>query len=347
MRPSARPKVVGTGLIALDFVLGPEKDEPIRYWAGGTCGNVLAIMAYLGWDSFPVARMNGDAAARRVRADFARWGVHLNWTNCAPTTDTPIVVQRIRRAADGEVRHAFSWSCPHCGQWLPPFRAITLDAVPHVRPALSGASVFFLDRVSRATLTLATEAAAHGALVVFEPTSVSDRRLVLEAIEIAHVVKFADDRVSGIDHAVERSANILVEVKTRGRHGLEYRHRFGRHFSAWNHLRSVPVRQLADTCGSGDWCTAGLIARTAIGGVESFRRGGARELRAALRYGQALAAWNCSFEGARGGMYSVSREVFERQTSRLLGGEHGDCVGGQVDAASTAAVACPNCSERV
>ena len=64
MRPSARPKVVGTGLIALDFVLGPEKDEPIRYWAGGTCGNVLAIMAYLGWDSFPVARMNGDAAAR-------------------------------------------------------------------------------------------------------------------------------------------------------------------------------------------------------------------------------------------------------------------------------------------
>ena len=35
-----RPKVFGTGLIALDLVVGPDPESPVRAWAGGTCGNV-------------------------------------------------------------------------------------------------------------------------------------------------------------------------------------------------------------------------------------------------------------------------------------------------------------------
>ena len=79
------------------------------------------------------------------------------------------------------------------------------------------------------------------------------------------------------------------------------------------HLKAIPAPRLADTCGAGDWCTAGLIAKAAIGGHNRFRRAGARAARAALRYGQALAAWNCGFEGARGGMYAVSRLAFKNQ----------------------------------
>ena len=98
-----RPKVLGAGLIALDLVIGPDPNAPVRSWAGGTCGNVLSILAYLGWDAYPIARMNGDPASERVRSDMARWGVKLNWASCAPTTHTPIIVQQIRRDGNGRL----------------------------------------------------------------------------------------------------------------------------------------------------------------------------------------------------------------------------------------------------
>ena len=337
------PKVFGTGLIALDLVVGPDPDTPVRSWAGGTCGNVLSILAYLGWDAYPIARMNHDVASERVRADMKRWRVRLDWANCAPTAHTPMIVQEIRRARDGRTDHRFSWSCPHCGTWLPPFKAITVGAVETVKPALAGASVFFLDRLSRGTLTLAAEASAHGALVVFEPSSKSTDKLLAEAIALAHVVKYADHRLAGISGVMAEGSAVLLEVQTLGDQGLRYRHRLRRGVSRWMHLETIPAPRLADTCGAGDWCTAGLIAKVAAGGQEGFRLSGARGVRAALRYGQALAAWNCGFEGARGGMYAVSKQIFKRQIASLLNGRPDGIDDAPIGSTPIQVVTCPAC----
>ena len=123
MTAAVRSRIFGTGLIVLDLVVGPDPETPVRSWVGGTCGNLLSLLAYLGWDAYPVARMNGDVASKRVCADMERWGVHMKWAHCAPTTHTPMIVQKIRRKGDGLAYHRFSWSCPRCGGWLPPFRA--------------------------------------------------------------------------------------------------------------------------------------------------------------------------------------------------------------------------------
>jgi fructokinase len=141
-----RPKVFGAGLIALDLVISSDPQSPVRSWAGGTCGNVLSILAYLGWEAYPIARLNGDPASIRVLADMQRWGVHLDYASCTPTAHTPIIIQEIRRDRDGRPKHRFSWSCPRCGQWLPGFKAVTIEAAEEVGPALTDASVFFLDR---------------------------------------------------------------------------------------------------------------------------------------------------------------------------------------------------------
>ena len=77
-------------------------------------------------------RRRGLAARPR---GYGALGVHFDWTRCAPTTPTPIVVEEIRRGRDGRPRHRFSWSCPRCGEWLPPFRAITVNAVERIKPA--------------------------------------------------------------------------------------------------------------------------------------------------------------------------------------------------------------------
>lgn len=57
--PGPRPAIAGTGLIALDVVIPNEPRSLPQLWAGGTCGNVLTALAYLGWDSYrsPVCAM--------------------------------------------------------------------------------------------------------------------------------------------------------------------------------------------------------------------------------------------------------------------------------------------------
>ena len=55
---SSNPTVYGTGLVALDIVIGSDANESAYHWAGGTCGNVLTILSYLNWTSFPIARLN-------------------------------------------------------------------------------------------------------------------------------------------------------------------------------------------------------------------------------------------------------------------------------------------------
>ena len=129
--------------------------------------------------------------------------------------------------------------------------------------------------------------------MVFEPSSKGPDKLMEEALALAHVVKYADDRLASVQGAMEYGSAALVEVQTLGDRGLNYRHRLGRGTSKWMYLKAVPAPRVADTCGSGDWCTAGLIAKAAVGGQKGLRRAGGRGVRAALRYGQALAAWNC------------------------------------------------------
>ena len=339
----ASPKVFGTGLIALDLVVGADPETPVRSWAGGTCGNVLCILAYLGWDAYAIARMNEDVASERVLADMRRWGVHVDWASCVPTAHTPMIVQEIRRRRDGRSDHRFSWSCPNCGGWLPAFRAVTVEAAETVKPVLAGASVFFLDRLSRGTLILAAEAAAQGALVVFEPSGKASEDLMEEAFALADVVKYADDRIAGMGGVMARGSAVVVEVRTVGSRGLWYRHRLRRGVSGWMQLKAVPAPRILDTCGCGDWCTAGLISKVAMGGREGLRRAGARGVRSGLRYGQTLAAWNCAFEGARGGMYVIARDAFKREIEKLSRGEFNgidDSVGGEP---VREVVECPAC----
>ena len=233
-----RPRIFGSGLIALDIVIGPDSESPVGVWTGGTCGNVLSILAYLGWDVYPVARLNDGVASKRVLADMKQWGVHVDWVSCAPTTHTPMIVQEIRRRQNGGTHHRFSWACPHCGKWLPPFRAITVDAAEEVRSALAGTSVFFMDRLSRGILTLAADASSHGGVVVFEPSSKSNDKLMHEALRVSHVVKYADNRLSRIPGVMDSDSAVLLEVQTLGQRGLNYRHRLG----PWHITLDAPGR---------------------------------------------------------------------------------------------------------
>jgi fructokinase len=94
----------------------------------------------------------------------------------------------------------------------------------------------------------------------------------------------------------------------------------GSRLGTWVESKAIPVDDLKDAAGSGDWCTAGLLSKVATKGYAGFSNANDEQIGEAIRFGQALAAWNCRFEGARGGMYAVSTEQFHEQIDKILSG---------------------------
>jgi sugar/nucleoside kinase (ribokinase family) len=310
---SNTPTVYGTGLVALDLILSADPAKAPVLAAGGTCGNVLTILRYLGWNAFPIARLNGDGASEVVRADFERCGVSLRFAAEAPTAATPVFVQTIRRDRPGKVTHRFSTNCPSCGAWLPSFRPVTVEAVQRVieallQPDASSPSVFFFDRVSRGALIAAEAMAARGALVVFEPAGIGDPKLFDEALQLTHVLKYSRDRLPELSDR-PRSRKLLLEIETQGAAGLRYRSTLLRTY-AWRQSEAVHGPVVADTAGAGDWCTAALLSVLGAEGVDGFQASAPSALQDAIRFAQAAAALGCAYEGARGAMDALPRKAF-------------------------------------
>lgn len=121
-----KPVCVGAGFIALDIV---ESSVHPFAAAGGSCGNVMAILAWLGWDAKPVARIGADWAGELLTTDMDRAGADASSLFVEERVKTPIVIERFVEHASGQRSHRFSLTCPECGAWLPRYRALTISQV--------------------------------------------------------------------------------------------------------------------------------------------------------------------------------------------------------------------------
>jgi sugar/nucleoside kinase (ribokinase family) len=306
-QPTA-PVVVGTGLIALDVVIAEGSKADPLLCAGGTCGNVLIALAYLGWNAYPIARLRDDAASKRIREDLTAWGVKLDFVTQSDSGSTPVVVQHIHNPESGRT-HSYSRKCPACGAWLPWYKAIKANAVPELTPRLPKTDVFYFDRTSRGAIDLAQSARAAGALIFFEPSAESDPNHLKAALEAAHIVKVASDRLRS-NEALLTSKHPTLVIQTLGSRGLRYSSTFVSGRRTWKTLLPYEISTVRDTSGAGDWCTAGIISSLVSFGPEGLAKASQDTLLAALELGQAMAAWTCQFDGARGGMYRSTKEGF-------------------------------------
>ncbi len=312
--------VVGTGLIALDVVIADSFEADPMLCAGGTCGNVLAALSFLGWSAYPVARLRADSASRRVTEDLERWGVNLKFVTLDDDGSTPVVIQRIRRDKAGMPSHSFSRKCPTCGDWLPWYKAVRAADASLIASRLPASDVFYFDRTSRGAVSLAQAAFEKGSLVVFEPSAASEPAMLADALAVSHVVKIASDRLSGNEGVLNASAPQLV-IETMGVDGLKFRRRTAKGNGRWQKLPALNGGTVLDTAGAGDWCTTGIINRLGRLGVGGLKDADSSTVRSAIEFGQALAAWSCCYHGARGGMYELSKIKTLRAVEGILGGD--------------------------
>lgn len=302
------PRLVGTGLLALDLIVQHDADgQRLSASGGGTCGNVLAILARLGWESSWLGAMGPSAPGCMLIEEMQRGGVQ---THTSPDdAPAPIFAHHIRTCADGHTSHWFSDACPVCARRLPRYSRPSDSWLRNQAHLVQSADVFFVDRLSAGALDLARVAHERGALVVYEPSSASDAPWMTEMIAIADVVKFSSDRASALrGHTPPNERALWVE--TRGRDGLRWSlGRVGAHHTVTPAVRNSKA---VDACGAGDWLTSALL----FGLAHTQKRPEDltfAQLAALMRQASSVAAWSCGFLGARGGLYDAPvHAIFER-----------------------------------
>lgn len=275
-----RTSVVSAGYVPMDVV-----SYRGRVWhaAGGTAGNVAAILSFLGWSGSVAADLGADLAGLRVRRDLQKANVDVDLLRLLPGHFTPRLVHEIDSPA-----HSYLFRCPTCRRKLPRSRPLPIARAQEILEAVAAPDVFFFDRLNVGTLYLAKAFKSQGSRVFFEPSRSAAPDLMDGAVSVADVIKYADDRPGAMDNAYMPSRGQAVVV-THGQFGARFR--VGS--SAWHKTLafSFPV---VDSGGAGDWTSAGLLHGIATERLTVARVG------EALRWGQALAAVSCGAPGARG-----------------------------------------------
>jgi fructokinase len=311
---------IGTGLIALDVVINGNPKSIPKLWAGGSCGNVLTILSYLGWKSYPIGRLKNDFAANTITKDLKKWKVSPSFISKDSSGSTPVIIERLHITKDGCPRHRFEWVCPRCGSRLPRYMPVLAKNVEQISKTMPKAQVFYFDRVTRSSIELAKSSKEQGALIVFEPSGVKDKKMFLECLRIADIVKYPHWKGKSYQEIMQ-GINIPLNIETLGSEGLRYEiGNNNKQNRKWKIMPAYPVEILKDTTGAGDWCSAGIIHLLGASWEKGLKNASEKDIITALSFGQALAALNCYYEGARGSMYKITKQKFNSLVQNIWNG---------------------------
>lgn len=305
----------GVGLVALDVIINGNPDVHPKLQAGGSCGNVLSILSYLKWSTYPIARLKNDNAGKYLISELNKWGVNVKYITTSTDGSTPIIIHRIFRTKKGVVKHKFEFKIPETSTWLPSYKPVLAKTISEESFRSNISKVFYFDKISRGTIELAKVHRKYGSLIVFEPSGVKNEKHFQECLQIAHVLKYSHERLSKLDKNFQTS-KVPLQIETMGAAGLRFRTN-NNNSRSWKQLDAFQLDDIKDTAGAGDWCTAGIIHSMGIKNKRTFLSFSSEEIESILNYGQVMATISCKFEGARGLMYSLQAVDLERIIKKL------------------------------
>lgn len=284
---------IGAGLVSLDILIRNSDSRPISYYVGGTCGNIMMILSYLGWDSYPIARLDGTKYTERLLDDIKANKVKTDFISTNDGT-TPVIIQRNIVDKDGRPTHKFEIKNNN-GRFFLNFRSITKKQATNLITKISFVpNIFFFDRISPAIILLAKYFRDMGSTIYFEPSGKVTEKDFLTCIEISNIIKFADQRISQIDFANKYKNKLFIQ--TQGAEGLIFKLKD----SSWIKIPAIENKSLVDTSGAGDWTTAVFINKIFEKDINSILDLPIKFIKEALLEAQRYASYSCSFEGARG-----------------------------------------------
>lgn len=308
--------VLAIGLVALDVI---EQSDLMatryRLDLGGSCGNVVAILALCGVPTHICSRMADDYSGRWLKRRLKQ---HLVDTTSL-ATDIPATATVVQHSvAEPNRTHRFSFRHPATRQRLPFFQAPTKaqvrDAVDRHGPLL-----IYIDRLFPGALEGIRMATDSDIPVVVEPSHQVTKDEITRYLKDAFAVKVSEEHLA--QHATTLDLlNNRLQIVTRGNKGLKYRIRSrSGNYSKWKHVAAVQPPNLGDTAGAGDWISGILIAYCWHTRIKQGGKIRTNDITKGLRVATKAAGLSVQYNGPRGVLYSAEGRKALRSLLRTGG----------------------------
>ncbi len=267
---SMNKTIIGSGIYNLDTIvvrdypewpqMRPFTDKVVLEEVGGTCGNVMSILAWMGWDAKPIACLDDSPQGLKIKDDLKRYGCDCRYVTNTPGGGTTLLLCTHKKTAEGE--HVMSVRAGSPGGSRFPKRHFlrARDEAPAFLESLDEApAVFFFDDPAAGNRMLAKGLRERGSLIYFEPS-----RLVsnadFEAVAVSDIIKFSEENIP--DVSFTKAYQDKVFIQTMGPKGGRFKYKG----KPWKVIEAEPVECVVDTEGAGDWFTASLINNLAESG---------------------------------------------------------------------------------
>lgn len=286
--------IIGTGIFNLDIIvvreypqwpeMRPFVDKEVLREVGGTCGNVMCMLASMGWKVRPVACLDDSAEGRKITEDLKQFGCDCSFVSNTAGGGTTLL--RCTHKKDAAGNHVMSVRAGSPGGSRFPKRHFlrARDEAPEFLAALKNApAVFFFDDPAAGNRALAKGLKECGSLVYFEPSKVATN-VDLEAIRLSDIIKFSDENVRDVSFADAYPDKIFIQ--TMGPGGVRIKEKGG----DWYTIEGMKNDSVVDTEGAGDTFTSAFINAVAEG----------KAVADAAREALAMASRSVGFLGSKG-----------------------------------------------
>ena len=300
-------RILGTGIFNWDSIyvreypLGPQRnrifdEKLVVEEVGGTCGNVMCMLAHFGWEAFPVTKLDRSEEGLGMTKSLEEYGCDCRFVTNTDDGGTTILTIRHGLDENGNKKMSVRQGSPG-GSRFPRRRHLRLrDQAPAFIEALDFVpDVFFFDDPAAGYRYMARELREKGALVYFEP-SVIEEKADFESIAASDIIKFSGENVQDVSFIDNYKDKLFIQ--TLGSDGL----RFNLRGEGWVNLPPVENDNVADWEGAGDWTTSAFLNALAEADALSIKRLTSALVKDALEKAQIVASRSVSFIGSKGMM---------------------------------------------
>ena len=300
--------IIGSGVYVLDIIVvrdypawpqrRPFTDRTVIEEIGGTCGNVMCILSWLGWKAMPQVCLDDSPEGFKMAADLERYGCDCRFVSNAPGGGTTILLCTHKKDVDGNHTISFRAGSPGGSRFPKHHYLRARDEAPAFLEDLDTVpGVYFFDNPSAGHRLIARTLRNKGTLVYFEPSAIIDNA-DLDAVDASDIIKFSGQHVPDISFT-DRFPDKLF-IQTLGADGLRFRLRGG----AWTDIPPVPSGNVVDWEGAGDWTTSVFLDQLAA--VDKpFMELDEHDVRNCLEAAQTAASQSIRFLSSKG-MINIS-----------------------------------------
>ena len=301
--------IIGSGVYVLDNIVvrdypawplqRPFTDRTVIEEVGGTCGNVMCILSWLGWKAMPQVCLDDSAEGYKMAADLERYGCDCRFVTNTPAGGTTLLLCTHKRDAEGNHTIAFRAGSPGGSRFPKHHYLRARDEAPaFVKSLDSVPGVYFFDNPAAGHRLIARTLREKGSLVYFEPSAIINNA-DMDAVAASDIIKFSGPNVPDTSFTDRFPEKLFIQ--TLGAEGLRFRLRGG----AWTEIPPVPCGDVIDWEGAGDWTTSVFLNQLAT--VDKpFRELAEDDVRGCLETAQPAASQSVRFLSSKGLIHSLN-----------------------------------------